>query len=295
MLSYQSEDLADADAVVFHLHLTQSPMELPKKHDSNQLWIFLTDESPFNTFFYKNQKLGDYNFLFNWSMSYKMDSDIPIPYGRTIPFISKISKINSKPIKKKDKLAAILSSNCVGNNKRWAYVRKLKLILDKDLDIFGRCAEGNDTACPGHFDKDCSILNEYKFYLAFENSNCQQYITEKVFWNGYQKFSVPVIMGAPKKDCQQLLPPNSFLHVNDFDSPGALANYMRYLDSHYEKYIQYHEWRLYFQVLNEHGYFGSRSKHYCRICEALHYNPRKKKIYENLDNFLSTSKDCTVV
>ena len=27
-------------------------------------------------------------------------------------------------------------------------------------------------------------------------------------------------------------------------------------------------------VLNEHGYFGSPIRHYCRLCEALNYNSR---------------------
>ena len=29
--------------------------------------------------------------------------------------------------------------------------------------------------------------NLNRFYLAFENTNCREYITEKMFWNAYQK------------------------------------------------------------------------------------------------------------
>ena len=41
--------------------------------------------------------------------------------------------------------------------------------------------------CTGHFMRDCPDLDEYKFYLAFENSLCSEYITEKVWWNSYSK------------------------------------------------------------------------------------------------------------
>ena len=71
VLSYRSEDLDIADAVVFHLHLTRNVLELPTIRTRwNQRWIFLTDESPIHTFVYGNQELSRYNGLFNWSMDY---------------------------------------------------------------------------------------------------------------------------------------------------------------------------------------------------------------------------------
>lgn len=298
ILSYQSEDLNIADAVVFHLHLTRNVLELPTRTRWNQRWIFLTDESPIHTFLYGNQELSMYNGLFNWSMTYRMNSDVPVPYGRTIStsFINSPNiNFSSDLIKKsKTKLVTVMGSNCGGINGRWKYIRQLKLIFGNDLDIYGKCLNGNRTACPGHFDKDCSVLNSYKFYLAFENSNCREYLTEKVFWHGYHKLAIPVIMGAPKKDCEKLLPPHSFLHVSDFADPVALANYIHYLNKHNEKYFEYHEWRKYFKVINEHGYFGSISRHYCRVCEALHYNSPAIKIYDNMESFWNKKRDCNI-
>ncbi|XP_076388773.1 glycoprotein 3-alpha-L-fucosyltransferase A isoform X1 [Megachile rotundata] len=298
VLSYQSKDIDTADATVFHLHLTKSVLELPYRTRQNQRWIFLTDESPMHTFLYGNQELLKYNGLFNWSMTYRMDSDIPIPYGRTIAkaFINSTETHFLKDsIKKlKTKLVTIMGSNCVGVNGRWKYVNELKSILGDDLQIYGKCLNGNTTACPGHFDKDCATLNAYKFYLAFENSNCKEYLTEKVFWHGYHKLAVPVIMGAPKENCERLLPPHSFLHVSDFANPTALADYIRYLNQHDDKYFEYHEWRKYYKVINEHGYFGSISKHYCRICEALHYNVPTSKTYQDLESFWNKQRDCTL-
>ena len=295
-LTYRSQDLDAADAVVFHLHLTKSRSELPIKSRWDQRWIFLTDESPKHSFLYGNQEISSYNGVFNWSMTYRMDSDVPVPYGRVISrsyVNSGGTNFSEDALKKsKTKLATVMGSNCAGTNGRWEYVSELKSLLGDDLDVYGKCLNGNVTACPGHFDRDCLALNAYKFYLAFENSNCREYITEKVFWHGYHKLAVPIIMGAAKRDCEQLLPPRSFLHVSDFANPAALASYIRYLNRHGDEYLKFHEWRRYYRVINEHGYFGSVSRHYCRICEALHYNIPTAKVYEDMESFWNKKRDC---
>ena len=33
--------------------------------------------------------------------------------------------------------------------------------------------------------------------------------------------------------------------------------------------FQYQAWRQEFQVLQEHGYYGTQASHYCRLCQAL--------------------------
>ena len=43
-----------------------------------------------------------------------------------------------------------------------------------------------------------STIDWYKFYLSFENSLCDDYITEK-FFNILKHNTVPVALGAPKK------------------------------------------------------------------------------------------------
>ena len=256
----------------------------------------MTDESPLHTFLYEGTEkpnlISDYNDIFDWSMTYRTDSDIPVSYGRTIArhFPTK----NTTKFQNRKKLVAIMLSNCSSKNHREKYVRNLKRLLGNDLDIYGRCLGGNVDACPGHFYRDCPLLSNYKFYLAFENSNCREYITEKVFWNAYEKGSVPIIMGAPKSDCHRLLPPNSFIHIDDFSDPMDLVNYLHYLNVNEKFYAKYHEWRSRYVVINEHGYFGSQSRHYCRICEALRYNspPSDMTKYRNIGSYWNSSRDC---
>ncbi|KFM64697.1 Glycoprotein 3-alpha-L-fucosyltransferase A, partial [Stegodyphus mimosarum] len=279
-----------SDAVLFHLHQTKGPETLPVYHPPHQIWIFFTDESPLHTFLAtKMYSMKDYNGLFNWSMTYRSDSDVPVPYGRTV----KLTATEMEHFQEKNyalskrRSVAILGSNCGGQNYRWDYVDELQKYIP--VDIYGGC--GTRT-CPGHFTKDCSIISDYKFYLAFENSNCKEYITEKLWWNAYHKETVPIVMGAPKSDYERLCPPHSFIHTSDFQSPSDLAKYLEFLMENDSAYNSYFEWKKRYKILNEHGYFNSPSLHLCRICEALNHKAGVPKIYQHLESFWNAKTDC---
>lgn len=42
---------------------------------------------------------------------------------------------------------------------------------------------------------------------------------------------VPIVMGPNKKDYEKLAPPHSYIHVDDFESPAKLVDYLRLLHS----------------------------------------------------------------
>lgn len=74
----------------------------------------------------------------------RIESDVPVPYGRTIikknhfDYIIE-SDIDSNNIFKKrnDVLVAVMGSNCGGKNHRWEYVRELQKYIK--VDFYGKC------------------------------------------------------------------------------------------------------------------------------------------------------------
>ncbi|XP_063391829.1 alpha-(1,3)-fucosyltransferase 4-like [Cydia fagiglandana] len=283
------------DAVV--VNLLKGSLPDVKHRQPYQRWIFWTDESPINTFPIPGRYKPSFKQLanvFNWSMSYRSDSDIPVPYGRTIPLrYPKLNDRTDKELeglvpywkrKQTNVLAAIVMSRCLGF--RMQFLMQLQRFIN--VDLFGKCAvvPNNTNKCPGHFKEDCPIIAEYLFYLVIENSKCRQYISEKVFHHAYSKGAIPIIMGAPLVDCIKILPPNSFIHMDNFASVKLLAREIYAIRANITKLLSYHAWRIDFETVEEHGFLGTRSLALCRVCEALNYNDNARKVYDIEDIML---------
>ena len=84
-------------------------------------------------------------------------------------------------------------SHCVTPNRREEYVDQLSKHIQ--VDVYGACGP---LTCPRSQEDHCFAMldTHYKFYLALENSNCKDYITEKFFTNGLQSVVVVVVLGA---------------------------------------------------------------------------------------------------
>ena len=150
-------------------------------------------------------------------------------------------------------------SNCSGLRMRIAdaLVEHFKAQAHR-LGLFGSC---HRRRCVG--DESACAKANYKFYLAFENNFCDDYLTEKTYSiliNGTT--TVPVIFsGAP---LLQLLPPHSYIDVTGFSDPAALAEYLEYLDGNDTAYAEYFAWRTTWTCRN--AYSG------CRICSFFGRN-----------------------
>ena len=65
------------------------------------------------------------------------------------------------------------------------------------------------------------ILQEYKFFLAFENSLCRDYITEKFWLRALDNNIVPVVMNLG--NMSRTAPEQSYIDFRDFESPRVYS------------------------------------------------------------------------
>ena len=72
------------------------------------------------------------------------------------------------------------------------YVKNLRKYIN--VDIYGKCGHLN---CPRSQENNCweKVDKYYHFYLAFENSICKDYVTEK-FFNAMERYVVPIVLGG---------------------------------------------------------------------------------------------------
>jgi hypothetical protein len=176
------------------VHMPDKFPKLPLYKPLEQRWIFGIYESPLHS-----RDLTTYNNYFNLTSTYNLNSDFPNFYRNN--FDAKFTwKINTTFNTKRDfsigknNLAFALISNCNDKSKRLEYIEKMREFMP--VEIYGKCGK----ECPKSLSLsrlDCkeNMARKYKFYLAFENSVCNEYITEKLFdMLNYEV--LPVVLGA---------------------------------------------------------------------------------------------------
>lgn len=178
-------------------------------------------------------------------------------------------------MKKKTKTAAWFVSHCEVVSKREELVRGLQ--KHTDVDIYGECGT---LTCPKTSHDSCiSMLDTtYYFYLAFENTLCHDYVTEKLF-NVMNRNIVPIVFSGA--DISRFLPPKSYIDANDFSTVKQLSNYLKHLIDNPYEYVRYFWWKKHYRVVLPKG------APLCAICEKLNeFNFKyKKQVYENVDKW----------
>ena len=244
--------MADKDALILNVEpftldknvnqlINQDNISQPPP--DNQLWMFYSRETPL-TIYGHRKYVAHLPVHSIWS--YHSDSQIRIPFGYYQPRSSRnndnsqeLQEDLTKLIESKAKLIAWMGSNCYWTFwPRMQYVEQLGRYLP--LDTYGTC--GNLTCEKGSTECD-QLISSYKFYLAVENGECEEYITEKFWRNALKRGVVPIVYGAPRESYEKLAPPNSFIYAGDFKSVKDLADYILKMDKRPDLYRKYLEWR----------------------------------------------------
>jgi len=99
---------------------------------------------------------------------------------------------------------------------------------------------------------------------------------------------VPIVLGAFPEDYAARAPPHSYINVDDFSGPEALAAYLHKLDKNDTLYNEYFAWK---------GHWSYRiypqEKHLCRLCMLLHLQEDVGYVhwYENYDKWWNVCRD----
>jgi len=265
VLTHHRERQADAAAVLFFAWDTeasdmpgisskkrrrqrdeyQEEIVKPQQHHQQQYqpWVLWSAEPPYRL---SRAVVSEHiaQGHFDRSMTYRFDSDYPVPFfnGKTVegalaPMDPPVSRRNN------DVPVAWFASNCESYNGRERIVLELQRYGVK-VDSYGACFANQPNVARGDIFSTVPTIRQYKFYLSLENSNCRDYVTEKLH-NALVAGAVPIVVG-PKQDeyRRHFLPgPNAAVFVDDFYTAKDLAEYILFLHHNDTAYMAHHAHR----------------------------------------------------
>lgn len=253
-----------ADAVVIHhreiaSHVSELP---PDPRPRAQKWIWMNFESPTHT-----RGLERFEGVYNLTMTYRTDSDIFLPYGYLFPLPHRLqgsqyghalhgpSRSHPRP-----HLVAWVISNWSESHARVEFYYELSRYIH--VDVFGRA--GSPLPEDRGSGSVVQLIKRYQFYLSLENSQHTDYITEKL-WNALLAGAIPVVLGPSRENYERFLPPEAFIHVDDFSTVQGLARYLLLLRRSPARLWRHLEWRKKYGVHQPTFW----AEHYCTACRAV--------------------------
>lgn len=185
--------------------------DLPIRRSPRQKYVYANIESAANYPIKTNLLNG----FFNWTWTYKLNSDAIWGYfviknatnhivapgvGIHWKSLNEMEPIGDKlksNLKLKSMPIAGYISNCHTLSHRESYIKALRRhlsVFNLYIDIHGEC--GN-IQCPKNVMERCLkyLEKKYFFYLAFENSCSDDYVTEKVVY-ALKHSTVPIVYGG---------------------------------------------------------------------------------------------------
>ncbi|GAB6028511.1 hypothetical protein CHUAL_002662 [Chamberlinius hualienensis] len=206
-------------------------------HESsrNQLWALLHEESPMNNYIFSHSEFIQ---LFNYTSTFRRESDLPLTTLH-LPNLEYLTARKPLPVISKNRLRRELApvvyvqSNCDVPSDRDSYVSQLSKYIP--IDSYGACLHNKDL--PSNIDTHekfndeefLSLISKYKFYLAYENALCDDYMTEKLF-RSFHVGVVPIYKGSSRV-LDWIPTPKSVILIDDFSSAKELAEHLLKLDS----------------------------------------------------------------
>ncbi|KAI3384629.1 hypothetical protein SNEBB_010829 [Seison nebaliae] len=282
--------LSISDAVVVH---HRSVKEWPKLKKWQRL-IFYRLESPIYTY-----DLGNIPVHYNWSMTYHLDSDVPIPYTNRYEIDFYRNNFGEKKKFWKEKEFDILwtTNDCHTQSKRHLLMNYLLKHTNLKITIISRCFKPHvnrtiQRRCTRRLEstEECqSFLLKHKFYLAAENSLCDHYVTEKLFSRLLLPY-IPIVFNGVLNRTDYYkrigIPIDSIIDVHQFDKLSIFASYLVRLANNEE---------LYDKMMEKRRHLKEKSPietSFCSLCHKLHHHTKSTSFYSNQNDDIFPLSSC---
>ncbi|KAJ2941168.1 hypothetical protein O0L34_g10402 [Tuta absoluta] len=262
------------DAVVFDVHEIkhQKINSLNWTRALYQKYIFRSMESS-ETHYICHKS---YDNFFNWTWTYRLDSDIPHPFldvfdlnnnkigprenMKWITDMKRVDRFGGK-VKHKEKAVAWIINSCKTKKRHEDFYETFKKELESwnyTLDTYGTCGQN---PCPSGALYKCykMIEKKYFFQMVTEDSMDEDYVTEKLV-KVLQIVVIPIVVGGA--NYSRFLPPGTYLDSQAFDMKklGAIINY---LIQNKPTYTYFFDWK-------NHYAYNIRPRNYvCDLCAKL--------------------------
>lgn len=239
-------------------------------HYPGQVWIYFQSSSP--SIFPSKFNHSYWNNHFNWTMTYRNDADFIVGHRAIQHAFMPDQPILNFTTHGKRKLVVSFVSNCEDTSTEIKLIKSLQRFID--IDIYGPCCD-IECGIPGS-QKCFDMSKDYFFYLLFENSLCKRYVIEKVYHIMQHAHVVPVVYGGA--DYKFILPPFSYIDVNDFFHIRQLAKFLKMVAQDKKLYSHY------FAYKNE-WVIEPVPFPFCDLCIRLHDAENYTKVIFNIEEW----------
>ena len=113
-------------------------------------------------------------------------------------------------------------------------------------NLFGRCVNKTAKIRAGQTFLE-TMRDKKRFYLAFEEEICDDYITSN-FFEALKLGYIPVVLGGMDIGYDEVALPGTYVDALDYKKAGDLVNYLLYLTKHNLEFFQYVSVHLEFMV-----------------------------------------------
>ncbi|XP_052752403.1 alpha-(1,3)-fucosyltransferase C-like [Galleria mellonella] len=266
---------------------------LPQERSLEQKFVFTNIESSHYYPVCSNRFDG----FFNWTWTFRLDSEArwgyiiirdaknniigPNKIMHWIKFedMDPVSEEVKAELKTKTKTAAWFVSNCYSKSRRERFVKDLVIELEKynlTIDVYGNCGT---LSCPRDNEQLCEdmIKETYYFYLSFENSFSEDYVTEKLL-HGLQNNAIPIVYGGA--NYTRFMPEGIYLNARELGAE-KLAAKMSELINNPDEYAEYFRWKKYYSYYRRAQ--SVETDDYCGFCSLLNNEEmlQKTSVVEN--------------